>query len=139
MAGICEVGVAAVPLVSVPVSPSSARAASAPPDLTLSEVVKYGLPRFFGITKTFSPVLRPPLPPPPPLLDEDLLGEGVEDDELPDEHAASIPTASINTAPDSAVRDTAGLSAADRDTTGRDTARPLAVPVRALTVESFQS
>jgi hypothetical protein len=26
--------------------------------LTLSAVVKYGLPRFFGITKTFNPVLR---------------------------------------------------------------------------------
>src|SRR6185437_8987944 len=109
MAGICEVGVAAVPLVSVPVSPSSARAASAPPDLTLSEVVKYGLPRFFGITKTFSPVLRP-LPPPPPLLDEDEFDEGLDEDELPDEHAASIPTASISTA-------------------GANSARPLVVPL----------
>ena len=121
MAGICEVGVAEVPLVSVPVSPSSDNAASAPPDLTLSEVVKYGLPRFFGITKTLRPVLRPP-PPPPPLLDEDedLLAEGVDEDELPEEHAASIPTASMSTA-------------------GPSSARPLVVPVRALTVESFQS
>src|ERR1022692_3492211 len=62
IAGICEAGVAAVPLVSVPVSPSALRAASAPPDLTLSAVVKYGLPRFFGMTKTFRPVLIPPAP-----------------------------------------------------------------------------
>ena len=40
MAGICEAGVAAVPLVSVPDSPSADRAASAPPDFTLSAVVK---------------------------------------------------------------------------------------------------
>ena len=40
MAGICEAGVAAVPLVSVPVSPSACSAASAPPDFTLSAVVK---------------------------------------------------------------------------------------------------
>ena len=40
MAGICEAGVAAVPLVSVPVSPSALSAASAPPDFTLSAVVK---------------------------------------------------------------------------------------------------
>ena len=58
MAGICDAAVAAVPLVSVPVSPRAFRAASAPPDLALSEVVKYGLPRFFGITKTFSPFFR---------------------------------------------------------------------------------
>src|ERR1700689_5152795 len=38
-AGICEEGVAAVPLVSVAVSPSVARAAIAPPDFTLSAVV----------------------------------------------------------------------------------------------------
>ena len=57
--------VAAVPLVSVPVSPSAWRAASAPPDFTLSAVVKYGLPRFFGMTKTFSPFFscRPPVVP----------------------------------------------------------------------------
>src|SRR6266540_2155766 len=30
-------------------------AASAPPDLTLSAVVKYGFPRFFGMTKTLRP------------------------------------------------------------------------------------
>jgi hypothetical protein len=40
----------------VPVSPSVARAARTPPDFTLSAVVKYGLPRFFGTTKTFRPV-----------------------------------------------------------------------------------
>ena len=55
MAGIWDAAVAAVPLVSVPFSPSAFSAASAPPDLTLSAVVKYGLPRFFGITKTFRP------------------------------------------------------------------------------------
>jgi hypothetical protein len=40
IAGIWEAGVAAVPLVSVPVSPSACSAASAPPEFTLSEVVK---------------------------------------------------------------------------------------------------
>src|ERR1700684_2034404 len=60
MAGICDEGVAAVPRVSLPVSPRACSAASAPPDFTLSDVVKYGLPRFFGITKTFSPVFSPP-------------------------------------------------------------------------------
>src|SRR5690348_12313541 len=59
IAGICEAGVAAVPLVSVPVSPSACRAAIAPPESALSAVVKYELPRFFGMTKTFRPVLRP--------------------------------------------------------------------------------
>src|SRR4051794_982508 len=58
IAGICEAAVAWVPLVSVPFSFRSWSALSAPPDLTLSEVVKYGLPRFFGITKTLSPVFR---------------------------------------------------------------------------------
>src|SRR5215471_15725828 len=58
IAGICEAGVAAVPLVSVPLSLSAFRAAIAPPDLALSAVVKYELPRFFGITKTLSPVWR---------------------------------------------------------------------------------
>src|SRR6266705_6720912 len=62
-AGICEAGVAAVPLVSVPDSPSACRAAIAPPDFTLSAVVKYGLPRFFGMTKTLSPVFSAPEPP----------------------------------------------------------------------------
>src|SRR6185312_8647588 len=59
MAGICEAGVALVPLVSEPVSPSACSAAMAPPELALSAVVKYELPRFFGITKTLSPVLSP--------------------------------------------------------------------------------
>src|SRR5215211_1407731 len=58
IAGICEAAVACVPLVSVPFAFSSCSAFSAPPDLTLSAVVKYGLPRFFGITKTFKPVFR---------------------------------------------------------------------------------
>jgi hypothetical protein len=48
IAGICEAAVACVPLVSVPFSPSSFSAASAPPDFTLSAVVKYGFPRFLG-------------------------------------------------------------------------------------------
>src|SRR5450755_2158290 len=60
MAGIWEAGVAAVPLVSEPVSPSVCSAARAPPDFTLSEVVKYGLPRFLGMTNTFSPVFSAP-------------------------------------------------------------------------------
>src|ERR671935_272435 len=57
IAGICEAEVAWVPLVSVPFSPSAFSAASAPPDLTLSAVVKYGLPRFLGMTKTLRPFL----------------------------------------------------------------------------------
>ncbi len=56
MAGIWEAGVAAVPLVSVPDSLRAFRAAIAPPDFALSAVVKYELPRFFGMTKTFRPV-----------------------------------------------------------------------------------
>jgi len=40
MAGICEAGVAAVPLVYVPVSPSACSAAIAPPESALSAVVK---------------------------------------------------------------------------------------------------
>src|SRR5450432_1489255 len=60
MAGIWEAGVAAVPLVSEPLSPSCCSAARAPPDFTLSEVVKYGLPRFLGMTNTFSPVFSAP-------------------------------------------------------------------------------
>src|SRR5277367_56092 len=55
IAGICDAGVAAVPLVSVPVSLRALSAAIAPPDFALSAVVKYELPRFFGITKTFRP------------------------------------------------------------------------------------
>src|SRR5207247_2731069 len=58
IAGICDAAVACVPLVSVPFSLSSWSAFSSPPYLTLSEVVKYGLPRFFGITNTLRPVLR---------------------------------------------------------------------------------
>src|SRR3954471_23306429 len=58
IAGICDAAVACVPLVSVPFAFNSWSAFSAPPDLTLSDVVKYGLPRFFGITKTLSPVFR---------------------------------------------------------------------------------
>src|SRR3979490_1074972 len=58
IAGICEAAVARVPLVSLPVPLSSWTALSAPPDFTLSEVVKYALPRFFGMTKTFRPVFK---------------------------------------------------------------------------------
>src|SRR5215472_12514332 len=116
IAGIWDVGVAAVPLVSVPVSPSLDSAASAPPDFTLSAVVKYGLPRFLGMTNTFKPVLRPPLPPAP----------GEDDDELPDEQAASMPTAS--------------MSAAGPSSTWLALSVVLAPSVvLALTVESFQS
>ena len=59
IAGICEDEVADVPLVSVPVSPRALSAEIAPPELALSAVVKYELPRFFGMTKTLRPVLRP--------------------------------------------------------------------------------
>jgi hypothetical protein len=55
MAGIWELGVAEVPLVSVPCSLNAFKAKRAPPLLTLSEVLKYGLPRFFGITNAFRP------------------------------------------------------------------------------------
>ena len=40
MAGICDAGVAAVPLVSVPLSPRVSSAEIAPPVLALSAVVK---------------------------------------------------------------------------------------------------
>ena len=93
-AGSCEEGVAAVPLVSVAVSPSVARAAMAPPDFTLSAVVKYGLPRFFGTMKTFSPVFSPPEAP-------ELAEADAEEppDPLPDElHAASVAEATRSTA-----------------------------------------
>jgi hypothetical protein len=40
IAGICAAGVAALPLVSVPVSPSVFSAAIAPPEFALSAVVK---------------------------------------------------------------------------------------------------
>src|SRR5215472_1850697 len=80
IAGICDAGVAAVPLVSVPFSPSALSAAMAPQEL----------PRFFGMTKTFRPVFRLPpaaaeLDPPeaaeldPPELDA---GAVVEDEPL---------------------------------------------------------
>src|SRR5450631_8346 len=74
MAGIWEEGVASVPLVSVPVSPRVPRAARAPPEFTLSEVVKYGLPRFLGMTNTLRPFFSPPdaLAPPEDEADEPL-------------------------------------------------------------------
>jgi hypothetical protein len=89
MAGICEAGVAAVPLVSVPVSPSVPSAAIAPPDFALSAVVKYEFPRFFGITKTFRPVFSPPAADDDDDDDDDDDAAELGDDELDDEHAAS--------------------------------------------------
>src|ERR1022692_2922836 len=83
MAGICEAGVAAVPLVSVPVSPSAVSAEIAPPVLALSEVVKYGLPRFLGMTNTFRPVFSPLAEVPP--AGERALGL----EELPDDPQAA--------------------------------------------------
>jgi hypothetical protein len=54
--------------------------------------VKYGLPRFFGITKTFSPVFNPP-----EALEE--LDDEPEAVELPEElHAASVADATRSTA-----------------------------------------
>ena len=93
MAGICEAGVAAVPLVSVPVSPSAFNAASAPPDLTLSAVVKYGLPRFFGMTKTLRPVFRPP-PTPSRASTRRAHGRaGADDDDASPRARRELPTA----------------------------------------------
>jgi hypothetical protein len=93
-AGICEAGVAAVPLVSDPVSPRVPSEASAPPELALSAVVKYGFPRFFGITKTFRPVFSPP---DAAALEED--EGGAELVGLPEElHAASVADATRSTA-----------------------------------------
>src|SRR6201996_4276345 len=80
MAGICEAEVAAVPLVSVPVSPRESMPAIAPPVFWLSAVVKYGLPRFFGITKTLRPFLAAPEDPDP--------DEPPEEEPPPDEQAA---------------------------------------------------
>src|SRR5215469_14000013 len=91
MAGICEAGVAWVPLVSVPVAPSVVSAAIAPPVFALSAVVKYGLPRFFGMTKTFRPFFSPPA----------AAAEGEPEDVVlvPDEeHAASTEDAARSTA-----------------------------------------
>ena len=50
MAGISDAGVAAVPLVSVPVSPSCCSAAIAPPNLAVSATVKYCAPSSLGMT-----------------------------------------------------------------------------------------
>ena len=50
MAGISAAGVAALPLVSVPVSPSALSAAIAPPEFALSAVVKYAWPSCLGMT-----------------------------------------------------------------------------------------
>jgi len=66
----------------------------APPEFTLSAVVKYGLPRFFGMMKTFSPVFSEPEAPEP---DEAEAEEA--DDPLPDElQAASVAEATRSTA-----------------------------------------
>jgi hypothetical protein len=100
MAGICEAGVAAVPLVSLPLSPSALSAARAPPDCTLSAVVKYGFPRFFGITKTFSPVFSPAAALDEPVDEAEDEAEVADeaDVELDDEHAASVVDATRSTA-----------------------------------------
>src|SRR5689334_5886262 len=60
MAGSSDAGVAAVPLVSVPVSPSSWSAAMAPPNLAVSATVKYCAPRSLGTTYAARPFLRAP-------------------------------------------------------------------------------
>jgi hypothetical protein len=65
----------------------------APPDFTLSAVVKYGLPRFFGMMKTFSPVFSAPEAP-------ELAEADAEEppDPLPEElHAASVAEATRST------------------------------------------
>jgi hypothetical protein len=87
--------VSAVPLVSDAVSPRVCSAASAPPELTLSEVVKYEFPRFLGMTKT----LRPDLSEPPDAAAEDeaeveaaadaAAVEGADDDEEDDDEQAA--------------------------------------------------
>src|ERR1700733_15383362 len=84
IAGICDAGVADVPLVSLPVSPSAWSAAMAPPELALSAVGKYELPRFFGMTKTFRPVFRPAVE---AALDEPALDAAALDDAGADELA----------------------------------------------------
>ena len=56
MAGICEDGVAAVPLVSVPVSPSVAERGDRAAGVRAVGGGEVGLPRFFGMTKTLRPV-----------------------------------------------------------------------------------
>jgi hypothetical protein len=88
MAGIWDAGVSAVPLVSVPVSPSVSSAAIAPPEFALSAVVKYEFPRFFGMTKTFRPVFSPEEDAEDD-EEEDEDAAALGDDELDDEHAAS--------------------------------------------------
>jgi hypothetical protein len=66
----------------------------APPDFTLSAVVKYGLPRFFGMMKTFSPVFSEPEAPEP----DEAEAEEAEDP-LPDElQAARVAEATRSTA-----------------------------------------
>ena len=76
-----------MPLVSDPVSPSVCSAASAPPEFTLSEVVKYELPRFFGITKTLSPVFT--LPPDAAVAED-------EEEAAGDEAAAEVAGAVVD-------------------------------------------
>src|ERR1700747_659183 len=83
MAGNCEAGVAAVPLVSDPDSQSVPSAPSPPPVFTLSARVKYGLPRFFGTTKTLRFFFSAP--------DEDPEDEDPEDElDDPEELHAAI-------------------------------------------------
>jgi hypothetical protein len=69
----------------------------APPEFTLSAVVKYGLPRFFGMMKTFSPVFSDPEAPEPDEADAEEPPDPL--DPLPDEpHAASVAEATRATA-----------------------------------------
>jgi hypothetical protein len=59
--------------------------------------VKYGFPRFFGITKTFNPVFSPAAALDEPVDEaEDVADEA--DVELDDEHAASVADATRSTA-----------------------------------------
>src|SRR5215469_9075392 len=95
MVGICDAAVAAVPLVSLPVSPSVWSAARAPPLFTLSERVKYGLPSCLGMTKTFRPVFR--LPDAAAPVEEPAAADDGELEEL-EEQAASATATEIATA-----------------------------------------
>src|SRR2546430_2103068 len=98
MAGSSDAGVAAVPLVSVPVSPSCWSAAMAPPNLAVSATVKYCAPRSLGITYAFRPVFSPPDAADAAEL-EDVLGEVPPEELLPDElHAASVAEVTRSTA-----------------------------------------
>ena len=69
----------------------------APPDFTLSAVVKYGLPRFFGMMKTFRPGLQRARGRAPEL--DEAEADAEPPDPLPEElHAASVAEATRSTA-----------------------------------------